>query len=183
MKMLLLFCVMLICLAGCAKKPVPKLPPVPLVSPAARTAPPPADLPAPPQIATGELPALPPISAPMPNAPKPQVPARPRIVQKKEAPKPIAPKPTGPGFQLGEVLTASQQAELSVQIDSFMRSAEQAVRMASARVLNPDQSNLLSQLRIIVDQARKARLADLVEARKLAERARNLAEALVRSGL
>ena len=183
MKQILLLSVVLLCLAGCAKKPVAKLPPVPLVPPPARTAPPPAELAVPPQVASEDPPQLPPLSAPIPNAPKPPIPARPKIVQKKDAPKPVSPKPAGSGFQLGEVLTAAQQAELTAQIDSFIRSAEQTIREASARVLNPDQSSLLSQLRIIVDQARNARLSDLVESRKLAERAKNLAEALVRSGL
>ena len=183
MKQLLVLSVVLVCLAGCAKKPVAKLPPVPMVPPPARTASPPAELPTPPQVATQHTNQLPPMNAPIPSAPKPQVPARRRIVQKKDAPRPASPKPAAPGFQLGEVLTAAQQAELTSQIDSFMRTAEQTVRVASARVLNPEQSSLLNQLRIIVDQARKARLADLVEARKLAERAKNLAEALARSGL
>ena len=184
MKQLLVLSAVLVCLAGCAKKPVAKLPPVPMVLPPARTAPPPPkELSTPPQVATQQPNQLPPMNAPIPSAPKPQVPTRRRIVQKKAAPKPASPKPAGPGFQLGEVLTAAQQAELTSQIDSFMRTAEQTVRVASARVLNPEQSSLLNQLRIIVDQARKARLADLVEARKLAERAKNLAEALARSGL
>ena len=181
MKRLVALSALAFCLAGCAKKQVAKLPPVPMVPPPARTAPAPVELPAPPQVMVSAAPEpLPPMAAPIPNAPKPAIPVRPRVVQKKES---LRPKPVGPGFQLGEVLTAAQVAELSSQFDSFLRAAEQTVRLASSRVLNPEQSSLLSQLRIIVDQARNARVADLVEARKLAERARNLAEALVRNGL
>ena len=56
-------------------------------------------------------------------------------------------------------------------------------RYTALQTFESEYTEVAGQLRIIVDQARKARVADLVEARKLAERARNLAEALTRSGL
>ena len=130
---------------------------------------------------------LPSFSVEIPSARPPRVrPVKPVVVRKKEAAEPAKPLVTSPvkpapSFRLGEVLTPAQRAELSSQTESFVGSAEMSVRSASSQTLNADQQGLANQVKSLILQSRRARNLDLVESRKLAERAKTLADALMRS--
>ena len=181
--------VLLSMLSGCAIRrqptalpPRPLIPPVPVEHPlkiAALDEPPPLVLP------DAELPAYEPEP---PSARPPRVrPVRTPVVRsKKEAQDPSRPvvapsKPALPGFRLGEVLTPAQRAELGAQSDAFWVAADQAIRTAVSQTLNAEQKVLAEQVNALLLQSRRVRNLDLVESHKLAERAKTLADALLRS--
>ena len=176
-------------LSGCSIRRQPAaLPPRPLIPPvpvervlkiATLDEPPPLVLP------ERELPAYEPEP---PSARPPRVrPVKPPVVRsKKEGPDPSKPvvapsKPSSPGFRLGEVLTPERRAELGAQIDSLLVAADQAMRSAASQPLNAEQKVLSEQVDALLLQSRRSRNLDLVESRKLAERAKTLADALLRS--
>ena len=176
-------------LSGCSIRRQPTaLPPRPLIPP------PPVERPL--KIAILEdapeltlpVPELPAYEPEIPSARPPRVrPVKPPVVRsKKESTDPaktvVAPsKPASPGFRLGDVLTPAQRTDLGSQIDSFLGAAEQARKTATSQTLNADQKVLADQVHALVLQSRLARNVDLVESRKLAERANTLADALLRS--
>ena len=177
-------------LSGCSIRRQPAaLPPRPLIPP------PPmerslniAALDEPPQMILPE-PELPVYEPEPPSARAPRVrPVRPPVVRgKKDTADPAKPtvtqpsKPIAPGFRLGEVLTPAERVGLNVQIDSFLGGAEQAEKTAASQTLNADQKVLADQVHSLVLQSRRSRNFDLVESLKLAERAKTLADALLRS--
>ena len=175
-------------LSGCAIRRQPAaLPPRPLIPP------PPSEplkiamVDEPPPLLVLAQPELPGFELEFPSArpPRPR-PVKPVVVRsKKDASEPakpmVGPKPAAPSFRLGEILTPGQRSELNTQIDQFQGTAEQAVRTASGQNLNADQQVLASQVHALVLQSKRARSLDLVESRKLAERAKTLADALLRS--
>ena len=176
-------------LSGCAIRRQPAaLPPRPLIPP------PPVERPLkiaalddPPQITLAE-PELPAYEPEPPSAPAPRVRlVRPPVVRsKKDAADPAKPtiqpsKPIAPGFRLGEVLTPEQRVQSNTKIDSFLSAAEQAEKTAASQTLNAEQKVLADQVHSLVLQSRGARNVDLAESLKLAERAKTLADALLRS--
>lgn len=181
---------LLLVLSGCSIRRLPTaLPPRPLIPP------PPVERPLkiaileePPQL-TLPAPELPPYEPDIPSARPPRVrPVKPPVVRsKKETPDPaktvVAPSktPASPGFRLGDVLTPAQRAEMGAQIDAFLAAAEQARKTATSQTLNADQKVLADQVHALELQSRLARNVDVVESRKLAERANTLADALLRS--
>ena len=183
MKQLILIIALLSVLSGCRKKPVP-LPPRPLVPP------PPqerflkiAEVEVPPELEVLVEQELPQLSLPISKVPPPRI-RRPRpiVVRKKEAPEPTKPVvQPGAGFRLGELLTPAQRLELSAQTDTYLTASVQVIRTAASLKLSDDQEALKNQIQALMDQARRARNTDLVEARKLAERSKILADALSRS--
>ena len=176
-------------LSGCSIRRQPTaLPPRPLIPP------PPVERPL--KIAILEdapqlmlpVPELPAYEPEIPSARPPRVrPVKPPVVRSKK--EPIDPaktvvtpsKPVSPGFRLGDVLTPGQRTEMGTQIDAFLSAAEQARKTATSQTLNADQKVLAEQVHALVLQSRLARNVDLVESRKLAERANTLADALLRS--
>ncbi len=160
------------------------LPPRPLVPP------PPqerllkiAEVEMPPELELPVAQDFPQLSLPISKVPPPRI-IRPRpiVVRKKEAPEPAKPiLPPSTGFRLGELLTPAQRVELNAQIDAYLAASVQVIRTAASQKLSDDQEALKNQIQALMDQARRARSTDLVEARKLAERSKTLAEALSRS--
>lgn len=183
MKQLLLLVALLSLLGGCRRKPVP-LPPRPLVPP------PPqerflkiAEVEVPPELELSVALEMPQLSLPISKVPPPRIrQPRPIVVRKKEAPEPTKPVvQPGTGFRLGEFLTSAQRLDLNAQTDSYLAASVLVIRTAASLKLSDDQEALKNQIQALMDQARRARNTDLVEARKLAERSKTLADALSRS--
>ena len=138
-----------------------------------------------PQQSVWQQPALPLYEPEIPSASPPrvrrQVPVRTKKETESAKPLVAGPKPIAPGFRLGEVLTQAQKAEMNFQTDSFLAAADQAVRTASSQPMTVDQKGLVDQVHSLILQSKRARELDLGESRKLAERAKTLADALLRS--
>ena len=170
--------------------------PPPPAAPAAVTPAPPAQprevvLPAAPEIS----PAEPDLSQRGPSTPGESLPPAPRRRSKPahprqddEAETPAAPAPDQPPPQqavplprLEQILTPEQRQAYNEEIERNISNAQRAVAALESRRLDRDQLTYLARVRAFIDQANEARRGDLFRARNLAERARVLAEDLLKS--
>jgi uncharacterized membrane protein len=106
------------------------------------------------------------LPAPSPSAETP--PATPAV---QEAPPP----------QLRQILSAAQQREYNQAIDRDLAQAKSALAALGGKTLNGEQARVLEQARTFLRQAEEARKDDLATASNLAERARVLAQDLLKS--
>jgi hypothetical protein len=169
------------------KKATPVPPPAPV--PAAPVTPPKpreVTLPAPTEIPAGEpdlSQAGPDVPAePLPPPPR-RRPTKPRSHDDADATPPAAePEPPAvPLPQFEQVLTPEQTKTYNEEIERNIADARRAVAMVENRRLNGEQTTYLARVRAFIEQANEARKADLFRARNLAERARVLAEDLLKS--
>jgi len=170
------------------KKATPAPPPAPApAAPAVRPKPREVTIPAPPDIAAKEPdlhqagPSLP--AEPLPPAPR-RTPKKVRTHEDADA-TPTAPEPEPPAAvplpQFEQVLTPEQTKAYNEEIERNIADAQRAVAMVENRRLNGEQTTYLARVRAFIDQANEARKADLFRARNLSERARVLAEDLLKS--
>ncbi|HXN47592.1 MAG TPA: hypothetical protein VN893_13180 [Bryobacteraceae bacterium] len=171
------------------KKATPVPPPAPApTAPAVRPKPREVAVPAPPDISAKE----PDLHQAGPAVPGETLPPAPRRAPKKArthedadaappAPEPEAPAAAVPAPQFEQVLTPEQTKAYSEEIERNIADAQRAVAMVENRRLNGEQTTYLARVRAFIDQANEARKADLFRARNLSERARVLAEDLLKS--
>ena len=164
-------------------------PPAPVpTAPAVRPKPREVAVPAPPDISAKE----PDLHQAGPAVPGETLPPAPRRAPKKArthedadaappAPEPEAPAAAVPAPQFEQVLTPEQTKAYSEEIERNIADAQRAVAMVENRRLNGEQTTYLARVRAFIDQANEARKADLFRARNLSERARVLAEDLLKS--
>jgi len=171
------------------RKATPVPPPAP--APAAPVAPPKpreVTLPAPPRLPATEPdigqtgPSLPGESLPPPPHRRP----KPRPHEDADA-QPAAPEPEPeppaavPLPQFEQILSPEQKQAYTQEIDRNIADAQKAVSAVEGRRLSGEQATYLARVRAFIEQANEARKADLFRARNLAERAKVLAEDLVKS--
>ena len=171
------------------KKATPVPPPVPApTAPAVRPKPRDVALPAPTGIPatqpdlTKAGPAVP--IEPIPPAPR--RPKKPRAHDDADATPPAPEQPEPPAAavplpQFEQVLTPEQTKAYNEEIERNIAEAQRAVAMVENRRLDREQTTYLARVRAFIDQASEARKADLFRARNLSERARVLAEDLLKS--
>ena len=161
--------------------PPPPAPTAPVALPKPRE----VTVPAPPEIAATEPdlsqtgPSLPPEALPPPPHRRP----KPRAHEDADV-APATPEPEPPAVplpQFEQVLTPEQTKAYNEEIERNISDARRAVAMVENRRLNGEQTTYLARVRAFIDQANEARKADLFRARNLAERARVLAEDLLKS--
>jgi hypothetical protein len=180
---------------GLFHKRVKSMPPPPPPPQTARPAPPPSKTPSQ-RSAEIVLPEPPEVNVDQPDlthAPPAQAPALPKFRRRasrsprreaqEASAQPAEPAQQQPAQlpQLGEILTAQQQAEYQQSLDRNLSGAQKTLAALSGRRLNPEQSTYLDRIRSFMQQAEEARRTDLVRANSLAERARVLAEDLIKS--
>ncbi len=169
------------------KKATPVPPPAPAAAaPVVRPKPREVTLPAPPEVTTKDPdlshagPSVP--AETLPPAPH-RRPTKPRAHEDADV-APPAPEPEPPAVplpQFEQVLTPEQTRAYNEEIERNIGEARRAVSMVENRRLNGEQTTYLARVRAFIDQANEARKADLFRARNLAERARVLAEDLLKS--
>lgn len=169
------------------KKATPVPPPAPTATaPVVRPKPREVTIPAPPSITSKEPdlhqvgPSVP--AEPLPPAPR-RTPKKARAHEDADA-APPAPEPEPPAVplpQFEQVLTPEQTKAYNEEIERNIGEAQRAVATVENRRLNGEQTTYLARVRAFIDQANEARKADLFRARNLAERARVLAEDLLKS--
>ncbi|MCB9384804.1 MAG: hypothetical protein H6509_09320 [Bryobacterales bacterium] len=188
--------------AGCGGRKAnaaPAPPPAPVPATAPNLSPPPgplsepqtrAQLPAPQAVPDG---AVPPTKGPFayeapetpeaPPAPKPApAPARPPVETPAPAPTPAAETPEpAPVPALGPLISDQQRLAYLREIDRNLEQTSAALNALMGRRLSADQSEGVRRIREFMRQAREARSGDVALARTLADRARLLAEDLVRN--
>ncbi|MEZ5394754.1 MAG: ATP-binding protein [Bryobacterales bacterium] len=160
-------------------------PPGPLSEPQTR-----AQLPAPQAVPEG---AAPPTKGPFayeapevaeaPPAPKPApAPTRPPVETPAPTPAPTTETPEpAPVPALGPLISDQQRLAYLREIDRNLEQASAALNALMGRRLSADQSEGVRRIREFMRQAREARSGDVALARTLADRARLLAEDLVRN--
>ena len=171
------------------KKATPVPPPAPTATaPVTHPKPREVALPAP-----TEIPAKQPdLSQAGPSVPAGPLPPAPRRTPKKQraredadatppAPEPEPPAAAVPLPQFEQVLTPEQTKAYNEEIDRNIADAQRAVATVGSRRLNGEQTTYLARVRAFIAQANEARKADLFRARNLSERARVLAEDLLKS--
>lgn len=159
------------------------VPPPPVVRPSVATVPP--ELPPPPEIdlpedatVTGGIPAaMPPAEPPPPAAPprRPPPPVRVNVQPPAAVPPEVPPAP-----RLGQIFTAEQLREYNRQVDESLASVRRLLGRVAGRNLNPELTQIVSQIQTFQKQAEQAREQDLVTAVNLARRADLLAQDLVK---
>ena len=171
------------------KKATPVPPPAPVATaPVVRPKPPEVTVPSAPDISAKE-PDLHQVGPSVPAEPLPPAPRRaPKKARTHEdadatppAPEPEPPAAAVPLPQFEQVLTPEQTKAYNEEIDRNIADAQRAVGTVGSRRLNGEQTTYLARVRAFIDQANEARRADLFRARNLSERARVLAEDLVKS--
>jgi hypothetical protein len=168
--------------------PIAPAPSVPVVRPTPReiAVPPPPEIPASePDLSQAEAPGLAGASVETLPPPPHRRPTKPRAHEDADA-TPPAPEPEPPAAavplpQFEQVLTPEQTKTYSEEIERNIADAQRAVATVETRRLNGEQTTYLARVRAFIDQANEARKADLFRARNLAERARVLAEDLLKS--
>jgi hypothetical protein len=143
-------------------------------------------LPAPPEIPATEPdlgrtgPSLP--GEPLPPPPRRRPKPRPHEdADETPAPAPAPEPPAVPLPQFEQILTPEQRQAYTEEIERNIADARKAVAALEGRRLNAEQATYLARVRAFIEQANEARKADLFRARNLAERARVLAEDLLKS--
>ena len=187
---------------GCSRRradAAPVAPPAPIPTSAPALNPPPGPL-SEPQTRT-ELPppqAVPEGAAPAPRGPfayeAPDEPAEPAEPQPSESPvRTVASSPSAPAPapsessapaevpQLGPLISTQQRQVFLSEIDRNSDQARAALATLMGRRLTADQSEGVRRIREFLRQAAEARSSDVALARNLSERARLLAEDLVRN--
>ncbi len=191
---------MLLMTAGCASKEAKSTAP-PVVQPPLASAPaappPPRDVSEPQTRAS--LPPEQPIpegAAPEPGPPLPPLPERaPRSEPSRgsvQAPPQPLPRPTPPPTEpernqappapiLSAMLTDAQKREYNRIINNNVVQAKKNLEVLSGRTLNEDQKTAVKRIRAFLRQTEDAQQDDLALARSLSERARLLADDLVKN--
>lgn len=170
------------------RKATPVPPPAPVqAAPAVQPKPREVALPVPPEIGATEPdigqtgPSVPGESLP----PAPHRRPKPRPHEDADAPPAAAPEPEPPAAvplpQFEQILTPEQKQAYTQEIDRNIADARKAVAAVESRRLSGEQATYLARVRAFIEQANEARKADLFRARNLAERARVLAEDLLKS--
>lgn len=170
------------------KKATPVPPPAPVATaPVAHPEPREVALPAPTEIPARE-PDLSQAGPAVPAEPLPPAPRRPRKPRTHDdadvtppAPEPEPPAAAVPLPQFEPDLTPEQTKAYNEEIERNISDARRAVAMVENRRLNGEQTTYLARVRAFIEQANEARKADLFRARNLSERARVLAEDLLKS--
>ena len=141
-------------------------------------------VPPPPKVEQSEAPKLGPavatqIPAKPPLKPKPvRRPTRKPAPIHAQTPPPVVELAPEPVPQLSPVLSASQQETFNRAIDAAVLQAEEALTSIATKRLNPTQQANVERARSFVTQAQQTRLADLVTAKTLADRAMVLAQSV-----
>ena len=186
-------------LAACRKKSAAAMPPPPSPAVVEPRAPAPpslpvsepqtrATLPPPQEIPAGAVPHFPgPIeaeaareaaaAAAQARTPAPTRPAQ-RPASESESPPATAPPPAP---QLGQMLSAAQRRQYNEQTDRSLTEARRNLNIATRRNLSAAQLAVVRRIQGYIDQASDARRQDIRMASNLADRARLLAEDLVRN--
>lgn len=161
----------------------PPLPPLPVSEPQTQV-----QLPPPQEIPAGAVPHYPgPLEAEAAReaavAKTPQT-APPRTPPAQKPPNgaetTTGPAPAPPP-QLGQMLSAEQRRQYNEQTDRSLTEARRNLNVAMQRNLNTNQMNIVRRIQGYIDQAMEARRQDIRMASNLADRARLLAEDLVRN--
>ena len=142
-------------------------------------------VPPPPKVEQAEAPKIsPPVATQIPAKPPPKPkparrpPRKPAPVRAQAAPPVVVETPPEPAPQLSPVLSPSQQEALNRAIDTAVLQAEEALTSIASKRLNPTQQANAARARSFVSQAQQTRLADLVTAKTLADRAMVLAQSV-----
>ncbi len=189
-------------LSGCSKRradAAPVAPPAPLSRSAPPAQPPPgplsepqtqADLPPPQSVPDGAAPAQRgpfayEASEPAATPARPPQASRPpqTVAENPAPPQPPPAEATTPAEvpQLGPLISEQQRQVYQREIDRNLDQTQAALNTLNARSLNPDQVEGVRRIREFQRQVREARETDAALARNLSERARLLAEDLVRN--
>lgn len=176
-------------LSSCAKRKADASPPAPTPVIPPSTAKAPLSVPQtqvellPPQpIPVAAIPArpttAPPIAGPEPPPVQPKPPSRttpaaPTVVE--------TPPPTAPVPQLGRLLTADQRREYNRVISENVLAAQASLDLLQKRPIGEAQRSSMERVRSFLVQVDEARGSDLELARNLSDRARLLAEDMVRN--
>ena len=159
------------------------MPPPPAARPPVATVQP--ELPPPPEIDMPEdatvtvgIPAAMPPTEPPPPAP-PRRPPPPPVRANTQSPAP-APSEVQPAPRLGQIFTAEQLREYNRAVDESLDRVRRVLGRVAGRSLNPELTQIVSQIQTFQKQAEQAREQDLVTAVNLARRADLLAQDLVK---
>ena len=188
--------------SGCAKRradAAPTAPPAPIakVEPVVETPPGPlsepqtkAELPEPQAVPEGAAPAPrgpfayeAPEVAELPAEPKPKpAPTRPATGSPAPPAEPVVePSEPAPVPQLGPLISDQQRIALQREVDRNFEQTRAALSTLMGRRLSADQTEGVRRIREFLRQAQEARAGDAQLARSLSERARLLAEDLVKN--
>ena len=158
------------------------VPPPPAARPSVATEQP--ELPPPPAIdvpedatVTGSIPAAMPPVEPPPPAPPRRTPPPVRATTQPPAPIPPDAPPTP---RLTQIFTAEQSREYNRTLDESLDRVRRNLSRVAGRNLNPELTQIVSQIQTFQKQAEQAREQDLVTAVNLARRADLLAQDLVK---
>jgi outer membrane biosynthesis protein TonB len=178
-QLLTLLCFVAIASAGCGTKHVVAAAPPSVSEPPPEekpATPPPAPVPAP----VAEAPTPQPTPEPTPEPAKRPV-ARPRPVQPETpAPAPVQPKPAPP--QISPALSDSGLAAAKNSTTANLMQANKNLDLAKTKNLNAAQKDLVDKINGFIAQSHDAIVAeDWARAQNLAEKARVLADELVKS--
>ena len=184
---LLVIAVCLVLLSSCARRRADASPPttVPVIPAPTITGPvsvpqtqaellPPQPVP---EAAIPPRPTTTPIVGPQPPPDSPQEP--PPSAQTPVAVETPAPTPAVP--QLGRLLTADQRREYNRVITQYVLAARASLDLLQKRPLREPQRSAIERVRSFLVQVEEARRSDLELARSLSDRARLLAEDMVRN--
>ncbi len=108
-----------------------------------------------------------------PQPPSPASPTPPAVVE--------TPAPTPPVPQLGRLLTAEQRREYNRAINANVLAAEASLDLLQKRPIGDAQRSAMERVRSFLTQVNETRGSDLELARNLSDRARLLAEDMVRN--
>jgi len=158
------------------------VPPPPAARPSVATTQP--ELPPPPDIdmpedatVTGGIPATMPPTEPPPRTPPRRIP--PPVRATTQPPAQIPPDPP-PAPRLGQIFTAEQLREYNRLVDESLDRVRRNLSRVAGRSLNPELTQIVSQIQTFQRQAEQAREQDLVTAVNLARRADLLAQDLIK---
>ena len=158
-------------------------PPAAVSEPQTQVSLPPAQ-PIPDGAAPDPRPPLPPLRepAPQPEPPPPTAQTRPAASPRPTAPPVEAEKEPAPEPPiLSAILTESEKREYNRIISTNIAQTRRNLELLSGRALNDDQRTAVKRIRAFLRQTEEAQQDDMALARSLSERARLLAEDLVRN--